>query len=166
MISGMTSAWRLGGESNMDLIVSRVMVCMRQYRKMERFTKCRFIATGICQAYIVNNFTRSCMRQCFGFIVFPSSLLLEHMMHPAGVATHIILSIKAVYHLPNQMFLFIQDSSFFALHASDADDGKRMIPQVCMEKNGGTFLTWIVIRIFTTFLKVLTPSSPCMVLCG
>lgn len=35
---------------------------------------------------------------------------------------HQFINRKSVYHLPNQMELFIQDSSFFAAHASDADD--------------------------------------------
>ncbi len=34
---------------------------------------------------------------------------------------HRFINRKAVYHLPDQMLLFIQDSSFFSQHASDAD---------------------------------------------
>lgn len=34
---------------------------------------------------------------------------------------HRFINRNAVYHLPGQMLLFIQDSSFFAQHASDAD---------------------------------------------
>jgi hypothetical protein len=34
---------------------------------------------------------------------------------------HQFINTKVVYHLPNQMMLFIQDSSFFRAHASDAD---------------------------------------------
>jgi hypothetical protein len=35
---------------------------------------------------------------------------------------HIFVNRKVVYHLPNQMMLFIQDSAFFGAHASDADN--------------------------------------------
>ncbi len=35
---------------------------------------------------------------------------------------HIFVNRKVVYHLPNQMMLFIQDSVFFGAHASDADN--------------------------------------------
>lgn len=35
---------------------------------------------------------------------------------------HRFINRNAVYHLPNQMLLFIQDSSLFAQHASDADN--------------------------------------------
>lgn len=38
-----------------------------------------------------------------------------------GSNGHRFINRNSVYHLPNQMQLFIQDSSFFALHASDAD---------------------------------------------
>ncbi|MBM2846897.1 MAG: hypothetical protein HW407_2209 [Bacteroidetes bacterium] len=38
-----------------------------------------------------------------------------------GWDSHRFINRSAVYHLPNQMQLFIQDSSFFALHAADAD---------------------------------------------
>jgi len=38
-----------------------------------------------------------------------------------GSNGHRFINRNAVYHLPNQMMLFIQDSSFFATHASDAD---------------------------------------------
>ena len=41
-----------------------------------------------------------------------------------GGDTHRFINRKVAYHLPNQMMLFIQDSAFFALHASDAD-GRR-----------------------------------------
>ena len=38
-----------------------------------------------------------------------------------GWDAHRFINKKAVYHLPNQMMLFIQDSSFFSLHSIDAD---------------------------------------------
>lgn len=38
-----------------------------------------------------------------------------------GWDSHRFINRKTVYHLPNQMMLFIQDSSFFALHSIDAD---------------------------------------------
>ncbi len=38
-----------------------------------------------------------------------------------GWDTHYFINRKSVYHLPNQMMLFIQDSSFFEDHAEDAD---------------------------------------------
>lgn len=38
-----------------------------------------------------------------------------------GANGHRFINRNAVYHLPGQMLLFIQDSSFFAQHASDAD---------------------------------------------
>lgn len=38
-----------------------------------------------------------------------------------GWDTHRFMNRKAVYHLPGQMLLFIQDSSFFAQHSVDAD---------------------------------------------
>jgi len=38
-----------------------------------------------------------------------------------GWDSHRFINRSSVYHLPNQMQLFIQDSSFFALHAADAD---------------------------------------------
>jgi hypothetical protein len=38
-----------------------------------------------------------------------------------GANGHRFINRNSVYHLPNQMQLFIQDSSFFATHASDAD---------------------------------------------
>ncbi|MEK9139144.1 MAG: T9SS type A sorting domain-containing protein, partial [Bacteroidota bacterium] len=39
-----------------------------------------------------------------------------------GGNSHRFINRNAVYHLPNQMLLFIQDSLFFAQHASDADN--------------------------------------------
>jgi len=39
-----------------------------------------------------------------------------------GANTHRFINRSVVYHLPGQMLLFIQDSSFFATHASDADN--------------------------------------------
>ena len=39
-----------------------------------------------------------------------------------GANAHRFINRSAVYHLPGQMLLFIQDSSFFATHASDADN--------------------------------------------
>ena len=41
-----------------------------------------------------------------------------------GANAHRFINRSAVYHLPNQMMLFIQDSSFFATHAPDADTRK------------------------------------------
>lgn len=41
-----------------------------------------------------------------------------------GANAHRFINRSAVYHLPNQMVLFIQDSSFFATHAPDADNRK------------------------------------------
>ncbi len=38
-----------------------------------------------------------------------------------GSNGHAFINRKVVYHLPNQMMLFIQDSAFFAQHASDPD---------------------------------------------
>jgi hypothetical protein len=38
-----------------------------------------------------------------------------------GWDAHRFINRTAVYHLPNQMLLFIQDSSFFSLHSIDAD---------------------------------------------
>jgi hypothetical protein len=38
-----------------------------------------------------------------------------------GADGHRFINTKVVYHLPNQMMLFIQDSTFFRTHASDAD---------------------------------------------
>jgi hypothetical protein len=38
-----------------------------------------------------------------------------------GANGHRFINRNSVYHLPNQMQLFIQDSTFFATHASDAD---------------------------------------------
>ena len=39
-----------------------------------------------------------------------------------GWDSHRYINKKAVYHLPNSMQLFIQDSSFFSTHSIDADD--------------------------------------------
>ena len=39
-----------------------------------------------------------------------------------GGATHRFINKKTVYHLPNQMMLFVADSVFFEQHASDADN--------------------------------------------
>jgi hypothetical protein len=39
-----------------------------------------------------------------------------------GRQGHEFVNRKVVYHLPNQMMLFIQDSAFFGAHASDADN--------------------------------------------
>jgi hypothetical protein len=41
-----------------------------------------------------------------------------------GRDAHMFFNRNTVYHLPNNMGLFIQDSSFFALHAADADQRK------------------------------------------
>jgi hypothetical protein len=41
-----------------------------------------------------------------------------------GANTHRFINRVSVYHLPGQMQLFIQDSSFFATHAPDADNRK------------------------------------------
>ena len=41
-----------------------------------------------------------------------------------GANGHKFINRNAVYHLPGQMMLFIQDSSFFELHAPDADNRK------------------------------------------
>ncbi len=38
-----------------------------------------------------------------------------------GWDAHRFINRKTVYHLPNQMLLFIQDSAFFSLHSVDAD---------------------------------------------
>jgi hypothetical protein len=87
------------------------------------FRKHLLVASGIRRAYIVNNYSRYSMRHILGFVV--SCFLVVIGLSDAsgwGGNGHNFINRKAVYHLPNQMLLFIQDSSFFALHASDADN--------------------------------------------
>lgn len=47
---------------------------------------------------------------------------------PWGAVGHRFINTEAVYHLPSEMALFIQDSSFFGSHASDADYRKSTDP--------------------------------------
>ena len=62
------------------------------------------------------------MRRILPFVV---CLVITAFLHPDafgwGANTHRFINRNSVYHLPSQMVLFIQDSSFFALHAPDAD---------------------------------------------
>ena len=57
---------------------------------------------------------------------FVASLVLVSFLHTDalgwGATAHRFINRNAVYHLPGQMALFIQDSTFFGQHASDADN--------------------------------------------
>ena len=58
------------------------------------------------------------------FFVFSVAVIAVFVYGEAsgwGSNGHAFINRKVVYHLPNQMMLFIQDSSFFAQHASDPD---------------------------------------------
>ncbi len=59
-------------------------------------------------------------------LVSAGLLIIAVFLHPDafgwGWNGHQFINRKSVYHLPGQMVLFIQDSSFFAAHASDADN--------------------------------------------
>jgi hypothetical protein len=57
------------------------------------------------------------------FILFGLGALLATYLDASGWGGdgHRFINRNAVYHLPNEMHLFIQDSSFFAQHASDPD---------------------------------------------
>lgn len=58
------------------------------------------------------------------FVVFSMAAIAVLVYGEAsgwGWDTHYFINRKTVYHLPNQMMLFIQDSSFFEDHAEDAD---------------------------------------------
>lgn len=62
------------------------------------------------------------MRRCFsivGILIIMAVLYLDAFGW--GANGHRFINRNSVYHLPGQMQLFIQDSSFFAQHASDAD---------------------------------------------
>lgn len=48
-------------------------------------------------------------------------VLVYYVAFGWGWETHRFINRKAVYHLPDQMMLFIQDSLFFSTHAADAD---------------------------------------------
>jgi len=64
----------------------------------------------------------SLLQKCI--LVIGSIALLVALYHNAsgwGWDSHRFINRKAVYHLPNQMTLFIQDSSYFADHSIDAD---------------------------------------------
>lgn len=57
-------------------------------------------------------------------LIAMSIVLLVVLYHSAsgwGWDSHRFINRKTVYHLPNEMILFIQDSSFFATHSVDAD---------------------------------------------
>lgn len=59
-------------------------------------------------------------------LILPAALLLAvcvMFLEASGWGwnTHRFINRTVVYHLPNRMMLFIQDSSFFAAHAHDAD---------------------------------------------
>lgn len=57
------------------------------------------------------------------FILFAVGILLAAYLDASGWGAdgHRFINRNTVYHLPNEMLLFIQDSSFFAQHASDPD---------------------------------------------
>jgi hypothetical protein len=57
-----------------------------------------------------------------GTLVFVGVFFLDALGW--GSNTHRFINRVSVYHLPNSMVLFIQDSSFFATHAPDADNRK------------------------------------------
>ncbi len=54
-------------------------------------------------------------------VLCAATLALYYVASGWGWDTHRFINRRAVYHLPNQMMLFIQDSSFFSSHAADAD---------------------------------------------
>ncbi|HXG00971.1 MAG TPA: hypothetical protein VNL69_09295, partial [Bacteroidota bacterium] len=63
------------------------------------------------------------MRIFLGFLFTAAlSALLYVSASGWGGYTHQFINRSVVRHLPHQMLLFIQDSLFFAQHASDADN--------------------------------------------
>ncbi|MCK5573172.1 MAG: hypothetical protein KAJ12_10445, partial [Bacteroidetes bacterium] len=63
------------------------------------------------------------MRRLLLLLVCPFLLTLVFFLETSGWGwnAHRFMNSSSVYHLPNSMALFIQDSSFFAEHSTDAD---------------------------------------------
>lgn len=64
------------------------------------------------------SFTRNCSA---AGILLALSVMLHSDISAWGWNAHRFFNLKVVYHLPGQMQLFIQDSSFFSTHSIDAD---------------------------------------------
>ncbi|MER3522489.1 MAG: hypothetical protein C4326_00085 [Ignavibacteria bacterium] len=63
------------------------------------------------------------MRLLVGVVICAALLVVVHVTASGwGSNAHQFINRSVVRHLPNQMILFIQDSLFFAQHASDADN--------------------------------------------